>query len=94
MLMSTIVIAVSGCSPSSEVTATFVVEGMHCESCSSAITEALLEIDGVELASADHGSGSAQATFTAPGVTAEMLKTEIENLGYTVTGVETATAPR
>jgi len=78
-----------GCSRSTTVSASFTVEGMHCESCSSAITEALEKVDGVESVSADHATGSAEARFVSPGVSPEQLAAEIEGLGYTVTAVET-----
>lgn len=80
---------VSGCSRSTSVDATFTVEGMHCESCSSAITEALTRVEGVESASADHVSGSANARFRSPGLSPDELAAEIEGLGYTVTAVKT-----
>lgn len=80
---------VSGCNRSTTVDVSFTVEGMHCESCSSAITEALEKTDGVESASADHVSGSANARFSSPGVSPDELAAEIEGLGYTVTTVKT-----
>lgn len=90
ILVMVIVAMVAGCSRSSTVQATFTVEGMHCESCSSAITEALEKVEGVNGASADHAKGSAEASFQSPGVSPEQLTAEIEGLGYTVTAVETA----
>lgn len=78
-----------GCHRSTTVDASFTVEGMHCESCSSAITDALEKVDGVESASADHAMGSAQARFKTPGVSPDQLKAEIEGLGYTVTAIKT-----
>lgn len=80
---------VSGCNRSTTVDASFTVEGMHCESCSSAITESLEKMDGVESASADHVSGSAKARFQSPGVSPDELAAEIEGLGYTVTAFKT-----
>jgi len=80
---------ISGCNRSTTVDASFTVEGMHCESCSSAITDALTKLDGVESASADHATGSAKARFQSPGVSPDELTAEIEGLGYTVTAVET-----
>jgi copper chaperone CopZ len=84
------VLTVLGCGPSTTtVEASFSVDGMTCESCSSAITETLSRIEGVETASADHIIGSAHAVFRSPGVTADQLAEEIEGLGYTVTATET-----
>lgn len=81
----------AGCGRSTTVHASFTVEGMHCESCSSAITEALEKVEGVNGASADHAKGFAEASFQSPGVSPEQLATEIEGLGYTVTAVEITT---
>ena len=80
---------VSGCNRSTTVDASFTVEGMHCESCSSAITEALVKVDGVESASADHVTGSAKARFPRRACHRSELAAEIEGLGYTVTAVKT-----
>ena len=84
-----VAIVVAGCNRSTTLRASFSVEGMHCESCSSAITEALEKVDGVDSASADHAAGSAEASFVSPGVSPEQLVAEIEGLGYTVTDVKT-----
>jgi len=82
---------ISGCNRSTTVDASFTVKGMHCESCSSAITDALEKVDGVESASADHAAGSASARFQSPGVSPDELTAEIEGLGYTVTAIKTTT---
>jgi len=84
-----VAIVVAGCNRSTTLRVSFSVEGMHCESCSSAITEALEKVDGVDSASADHATGSADASFVSPGVSPEQLVAEIEGLGYTVTDVKT-----
>lgn len=89
VLLVAVVGMILGCDRTTTVDATFTVEGMHCESCSSAITDALEKVDGVESASADHAMGSAQARFQSPGVSPDQLKAEIEGLGYNVTAVET-----
>lgn len=83
------VILVAACGRSTPVQASFTVEGMHCESCSSAITEALEKVEGVESASADHVAGTAEASFRSPAVSPEQLTVEIEGLGYKVTAVKT-----
>jgi copper chaperone CopZ len=92
VLVVLVVVAVSAgaCNRSTVVEASFTVEGMHCDGCSSAITEALSKVDGVTTASADHVTGSAKATYDSSGATTEELTTAIEDLGYTVTGVKTA----
>ena len=71
------------------VRTTFQVTGMHCGSCSSAINASLEKTAGVIEASADHEAGTAEALYYPRKVEAEELKTEIEKLGYTVTGMET-----
>lgn len=89
-LASSIVLTALGCGPSTTtVEASFSIDGMTCESCSSAITDTLSKIEGVESASADHIIGSARAVFRSPGVTEDQLIGEIEGLGYTVTATET-----
>lgn len=81
--------SVAGCGRANPVRTVFTVEGMHCDGCSSAITEALSVTDGVEGASADHEKGVAEAVYQPRAVDVEELKAEIEKLGYTVTGMET-----
>jgi copper chaperone CopZ len=95
VLMLLVVVAggiTGACNRSTVVEASITVEGMHCESCSSAITEALTKIDGVSTASANHETGSATATYESPGVSTDELSKAIEDLGYTVTGVKTGPA--
>jgi copper chaperone CopZ len=83
------VVTLAACSGPEPIRSVFTVEGMHCESCSSAITTALEKMDGVIEASADHVEGTADAVYDPRIVEVETLKTEIEELGYTVTGVST-----
>ena len=54
ILMVMVAIGAAGCNRSTAIQASFTVEGMHCEGCSSAITDALVKVVGVESASADH----------------------------------------
>ena len=84
-------VTVAGCGRDTLERTVFTVEGMHCDGCSSAITDALTGTDGVETASADHEMGIAEAVYRPRQVGAEELKTEIEKLGYTVTGTNTET---
>jgi copper chaperone CopZ len=84
-----LVFSVAGCGRENPVRTVFTVEGMHCDGCSSAITEALTRIDGVEEASADHEKGVAEAVYRSSNIDVEELKAEIEGLGYTVTGART-----
>ena len=83
------VLALVACNRPDTVRTVFTVEGMHCESCSSAITTALEKSDGVIEASADYEKGKAEAVYHARKVAVETLKAEIEDLGYTVTGMST-----
>jgi copper chaperone CopZ len=78
----------AGCGATEPARVVFTVEGMTCESCSAAITETLSKAEGVERASADHVSGSAEAVFVGPETTVEHLSAEIEGLGYTVTATK------
>jgi copper chaperone len=89
LAVAIVVMVMAACGRSSTVHTSFTVEGMHCEGCSTAITEALEKVDGVESASADHVTGSAEATYRSPSATPEQLAAEIEGLGYTVTAVKT-----
>jgi copper chaperone CopZ len=84
-----LVLVVAGCGRVKQARTVFTVEGMHCDGCSSAITEALAGTDGVEEASADHGRGMAEVIYRPREVSAEELEAEIEKLGYTVTGART-----
>jgi copper chaperone len=70
--------------------AAFVVEGMHCDGCSTSIKADLRAVEGVEQAEADHEAGTAMATFDSRKVHPEDLKTVIEDLGYTVTSIATS----
>jgi len=67
----------------------FTVDGMHCDACSSSIIASLERVEGVDEATADHELGSAEAVYRPREVEADDLKTEIEKLGFTVTGMET-----
>jgi copper chaperone CopZ len=71
------------------VRTTFTVNGMHCDACSTSIVSTLEKVEGVDEVTADHELGMAEAVYSPRDVGAEELKTEIEMLGYTVTGFET-----
>ena len=76
--------------PPDSVRTVFQIDGMHCGGCSSAITGELEKIDGVTTASADHEKGTAEAVYDSRKVDPKVLKDSIEKLGYTVTGMESA----
>jgi len=85
------VVTLAACSDPKPVRTVFSVDGMHCESCSSAITTSLEKTDGVIEASADHVEGTADVVYDPREVEVEALKAEIEELGFTVTGSSTET---
>jgi copper chaperone CopZ len=86
-VLAAAVLVIGGCARTEPVEVVFTVEGMHCESCSAAITQALQQLEGVESATADHAAGTAAATCRPREVDPERLTAEIEGLGYTVTSV-------
>jgi len=90
MIGLALAVTLAGCAREIPARSVFTVEGMHCDGCSTSITAALKAVDGVEEASADHEEGVAEAVYRPGKVDVEELKTEIEKLGYTVTGTETA----
>jgi len=93
MSVGALLVVVLACAPQPSPTrASFTVDGMTCGSCSSAITAALLEVDGVASASADHEAGTAEAVITSSELSAQRLAAEIESLGFTVTGTGTEPA--
>ena len=69
------------------MTKTLKVEGMMCGHCEARVKKALEAISGVESAMADHNSGKAVVTLSAP-VTDEMLKAAVEAQDYQVTEIE------
>ena len=88
LLSGVLLLACSGGGPPDDqppVSIVLQVEGMHCDSCSSAITQALEGVDGVLSAAADHEAGTAEAVYRADTVKPEELEAAIEDLGYTVT---------
>lgn len=56
------------------------VDGMSCGGCERTVEEALVEVDGVESASADHGSGT--VTVDGDADESELIQA-IEDAGYT-----------
>ena len=88
-MMVALALPVAADNPPDTVRTVFQIEGMHCGACSSAIQGELEKVEGVVTASADHENGTAEAVYRAKRVEPEDLKTEIEKLGYTVTGMET-----
>ena len=67
-------------------TKVFKIDGMHCESCSNRVKRAINRIDGVS-AKLDLFKKQAVVKYEKD-VADDVLVKEIENLGYTVTGIQ------
>jgi Cu+-exporting ATPase len=65
-------------------TTTLRVEGMHCASCVAAVEKSLRQIDGVEDASVNLATESAQVTYDDSGASYADLAAAVEKAGYTV----------
>ena len=63
------------------------IEGMMCPRCEAHVVKALKAIDGVTEAVADHTADKATVTLSAP-VEDAVLKSAVEEEGYTVLGIE------
>jgi len=61
---------------------TFDVDGMKCGACSSKISAALLEADGVTAATVDHDAGTALVVFDESKTNSEALLKIITGLNY------------
>ena len=66
---------------------TLKVEGMMCGHCEARVKKALEAVPGVESAAADHNSGTAVVTLSAP-VEDDALRAAVEAQDYKVLGVE------
>ena len=66
---------------------TLKVEGMMCGHCEARVKKALEAVDGVESAVADHNSGTAVVTLSAP-VEDDALRAAVEAQDYKVLGLE------
>ena len=66
---------------------TMKIEGMMCTHCEARVKQALEKLDGVESAVPSSKAGTALVTMRAD-IPAETLKAAVENLDYTVTGIE------
>ena len=69
------------------MTKTMKIEGMMCPHCEAHTKKALEALEGVAEATADFKAGTAVVTLTAE-VADEVLKTAVEDAGYTVLGIE------
>ena len=87
ILVAVLALLGTACGRSEPVTTTLVVEGMHCQSCADAIISALNGVEGVSNATADFSSGVTTALHSPKGISDELLKTTVEDLGYTVVSI-------
>ena len=60
------------------------VEGMACTGCEDTVTEALVELDGVESADADHEAGTVAVVYADAETDTGELSNAIEDAGYEV----------
>ncbi len=88
-------LALAGCSggPAREggpvaeqVQLTLQVEGMTCGSCEAAITTKLTAMEGIEVLSATHTSGTVVVRHDPSRATPEAIAATIDGLGYRTTG--------
>lgn len=70
-----------------KMTVTLKIKGMMCPHCEAHVKRALEAIDGVETATASHKAGEAVVTLSSD-VSAELLRSTVENEGYKVTAVK------
>ena len=61
------------------------IEGMMCPHCEAAVKKALEAVDGVETATPNHETNSAEITFTT-SVDDEKIKKAVEDAGYKYIG--------
>lgn len=66
--------------------ATFLVEGLVCVNCSSAVTAALAKLDGVRVTAVCHNTGQALVKYDADRITPQQLVATIVAAGHPVTG--------
>lgn len=65
-----------------EVTASFVVTGMHCASCGLLIDEAVEEVDGVRSCATDARRARTVVRFDPTVTSPEVIAAAIEEAGY------------
>ena len=69
------------------MTKTVKVEGMMCQHCEKHVQKALMEIDGIENAVADHEADKVEITLSKE-VAEDDIKKAIEEAEYTYIGLE------
>jgi len=63
---------------------TMKVPDMHCGHCKAAVESELSKLSGVKRANADVEKGTVEVSYDESWVSAEQLKSAIEEAGYTV----------
>lgn len=80
--------------PAQLATASFTIEGMHCEvGCAGVIQKKLAKLDGVQEAKVDFEGKTATITYDANKQTPEIMMQTVQNISedYKVSNVTTAT---
>lgn len=67
-------------------TATFKIEGMHCDGCATNIQVLLARSSGVQKATASFKEGQARVLYDSKTITENELAAVIEKAGYRVVG--------
>lgn len=60
----------------------FKIDGMSCQHCKAAVTEALEALAGVQSVQVDLETGTAEITYEEGSVTTEQVQAAIEEAGY------------
>jgi copper chaperone CopZ len=66
----------------------FIIEGMHCSHCASAIAESLRKLNGVKGADVLFTTGKAKVSYEPDSVKVDDMAKAIESLGYKVKGIK------
>ncbi|WP_174591866.1 heavy-metal-associated domain-containing protein [Methanocella conradii] len=67
---------------------TFIIEGMHCGHCASAIAEGLKKLKGVKGADVLFTTGKAKVSYDPDSVKVDDMTKTIKSLGYEVKGIK------
>lgn len=60
------------------------IEGMSCDHCKKAVTDALKEVSGIDSVNVDLEVGKAIVTFDPAQASEELMKEAVEEAGYKV----------
>jgi len=61
---------------------TYLIKGMHCNSCSMLVTDALNELDGVKKVSVSYEKGEGIVEFDEKKIDSKKIINEIKKVGY------------